>query len=294
MSVPKNHHYVSQCHQREFFNTETGRIYLYDKKRDNFYNKQSTKRLFSEDYLNTKTTNGRIDHRTLEYELKALFEDDFAVHVKKVKSFIQSKEDMQGGYEALCWLMLLGILGELRHPDFKYSLDKAMTALELDVLSVATGLTKEEIAEYIIKKRKTPYGNELSYITTALRILERMEPLDFVIYSIESNDHFLLPDTSSIQRRGQLKNYPNQLVKEIIQVGIPVTDKIFILGTPKILQTDLHGIHYIRDDNSGMVFDINKNLFDFAKKAVACRDEAFLRRTIGKFKMIDAAKPDNE
>lgn len=96
-----------------------------------------------------------------------------------------------------------------------------------------------------------------------------------------------------MQRRGQLKNYPNQLVKEIIQVGILVTDKIFILGTPKIT-TDLHGIHYIRDDNSGMVFDINKNLFDFAKRAVACRDEAFLRRTIGKFKMIDPAKADNE
>lgn len=132
MSVPKSHHYVSQCHQREFFTKEIGRIYLYDKNRDNFYSKQSTKRLFSEDYLNTKTTNGRYDHLTLEYELKALFEDDFAVHIKKVRSFIQSQEDMQGSYEALCWLMLLGILGELRHPDFKYSLDKTMTAVELD------------------------------------------------------------------------------------------------------------------------------------------------------------------
>ena len=75
-----------------------------------------TKRLFSEDYLNSKLAEGRIDHLTLEYELKALFEDDFSVQVKKIQSFIKSQEDMRGGYEALCWLMLLGLLGDLRHP----------------------------------------------------------------------------------------------------------------------------------------------------------------------------------
>jgi hypothetical protein len=291
MSVPKNHHYVSQCHQKEFFNNETGRIYLYDKERDNFYSKQSTKRLFSEEFLNSRATQGRIDHLTLEYELKALFEDDFAIHVKKVESFIESQEDMQGGYEALCWLMLLGILGELRHPDFKYSLDKTMTALELDILTKATGLDKKVIAQYIVKKRKTPYDNQLSYITTALRILERMEPLDFEIYYIKSNDHFLLPDTSCIQRRGQLKNYPNAFIKEIIQVGVPITDKIFILGTPQTLKTDLHGIHYIGDDNSAMVFNVNKNLYDFAKKGVACRDEHFLKITVEKIKSVESSDP---
>lgn len=101
MSKPKNHHYVSQCHQKEFFDDNTGQIFLYDKELDNHYSKQSTKHLFSEDHLNSKLTKNGIDQESLEKELKILFEDDFHKHVNQVKIFLVKQDDMQVTYESL-------------------------------------------------------------------------------------------------------------------------------------------------------------------------------------------------
>jgi hypothetical protein len=284
MSIPKNHHYVSQCHQKEFFNYKSGLIYLYDKEKDNFYNKKSTKKLFSEDHLNTKEFKGKIDQTTLEKELRILFEDNFSKHVDKVKQFLDSQHKIQDTYESLCWLTIIGILGELRHPQYKKFLDDTMIEFESDILFSRIGLGKEKIKNYLRSIQKTQYSNLQSYVSVALRILEKMEPLDFVIYSIESNDNFILPDTSCFQIRGQLKNYPTSFIKEIIQVGIPLNDKLFILATPQGLKSELHGIQFINEDNSKMVFEINKDLFDFSRKAVACKDQDFLRKTIEKIK----------
>lgn len=284
MSSPKNHHYVSQCHQKEFFNDEVGLIYLYDKELDNYYYKSSTKRLFSKDHLNTKERNGELDQVTLEKELKILTEDNFIKNVSKVKQFLNDQNELQQTYEALFCLTILGILGEFRHPQFKESLDETMLKFESDYFLRIYNFDKEKVKKYLKNKQKTSHSNILSYISIAFQILEKMEPLDFMIYSIKSNDHFLLPDTSCFQLRGQLKNYPNPFVQEIIQVGIPLTDKLFILATPQSLKTELHGIQFINDDDSNLVYKINKDLYMFAKKAVACKDEDYLKNIIEKFK----------
>ena len=126
MSTPKNHHYVSQCHQKEFFNDSTGLIYVYDKELNNHYSKQTSKSLFSEDQLNTRESNGNLDQSTLETELKLLFEDEFSIHTRQVEGFLKSQDEMQKSYESMCWLTMLGILGEIRHPYFKKNLDKIL------------------------------------------------------------------------------------------------------------------------------------------------------------------------
>ena len=288
MSIPKNHHYVSQCHQKEFLNQRTGRIYLYDKELNNFYNKKSTKRLFSKDHLNTKVINGKIDQSSLEQELKALFEDKFNNYILQIQNFLISQEKLQETYEAMCWLVMLGILGELRHPNFKESLDEKMINFQVDVFSKMYGFEKEKVKAYLVSKKKTPYDNSFSYISIALRILEKLEPIDFMIYCIKSNDHFLLPDTSCFQLRGQLKNYPNPFIREIIQIGIPVTDKLFILATPQSLKTKFHGIYFIEEDNSIVVDRINKDLYEFARKAVACKDEHYLESAVVRLKEMSS------
>jgi len=179
---------------------------------------------------------------------------------------------------------MLGILGELRHPQFKGSLDETMLDVESDIFSRNYDFNKEKVKEYLRNKQKTPYSNVLSYISIAINILNRLDPLDFLIYSIESNDHFLLPDTSCYQRRGQLKHYPNPFIQEIIQIGIPLTDKLFILVTPKALKTELHGIQFISDKEGSILFEINKRLYFFAREAVACKDKKYLLEIIEKIK----------
>jgi hypothetical protein len=86
-------------------------------------------------------------------------------------------------------------------------------------------LRYKNIKHYLRTKQKTPYSNQLNYISIALEILEKMEPLYFMIYSIESNDHFILPDNSCFQIRGQLKNYPNNLINEITSWRYDINDE---------------------------------------------------------------------
>lgn len=284
MSIPKNHHYVSKCHQKEFFNSETKEIYVYDKLLDNLYSKKSTKNLFSENLLNTIKTDSQFDNITLETELKILFEDKFHQHLVIINNFLTSQDDTDKAYESLCWLTLLGIVGEMRHPKFKKEIDILMLDLKAEIFERATGISKEKLMTRFKSELKTPYSNTIGYINVALKILGKMEPLDFLIYSIESEDSFILPDTSCFQIRGQLKTHINPSINEIIQIGIPLSDKLLIIATPKIFETNLHGIQFIRQNNSNEVLKLNKFLFEFAKKAVVCKNKKNLEQTIERIK----------
>jgi hypothetical protein len=256
MSIPVNHHYVSQCHQKEFFNLSTGLIYLYDKELENHYSRTSSKHLFSEDNSNTKEENGIIDRTTLEMELKILFEDEYSKHVRTIEEFVISQHDKDTTYQSLCWLTLLGIIGEMRHPKFKSEIDNTVWKMQSDIIGKYYDFSKEEILQVLEKKQKTPYSNRLSYLDAAFKILEKLEPLDFLIVSIESNDNFILPDTSCFQRRGQLRQYPNPYISEIIQVGVPLTDKLYILASPQSLKSEMSGIKFERNDHSKLVYGI--------------------------------------
>lgn len=284
MSIPVNHHYVSQCHQKEFFNSSTGLIYVYDKELNNHYSKQSSKRLFSEDHLNTRDKNGIFDQTTLETELKILIEDGFSNHVRQVEKFMVSQQELDATYESLCWLTILGILGEIRHPQFKKEIDNIFLKFESDIIRRYYNFAEEKILQALKGKQKTPYSNLLSYLDIALKRLEKLEPLDFFIVSIESNDHFILPDTSCFQLRGQLRHYPNPYIQEIIQVGVPLTDKLYILATPQSLKSGMHGIKFERIDNSNLVYEINKDLYLFSKKAIACSNEICLKTFVDRLK----------
>jgi hypothetical protein len=284
MSIPINHHYVSQCQQKEFFNHLTGLIYIYDKELDNHYSKQSSKRLFSEDHANTRENNGIVDQTTLESELKILIEDEYPKHVRQVEKFVISQEEKEKTYESLCWLTILGILGEIRHPHYKKEIDDIVFKMESDIIRRYYNFTEDQILMAQKKKQQTPYFNLLSYMDIALKRLEKLEPLDFFIVSIESNDHFLLPDTSCFQLRGQLRHYLNPYIQEIIQVGVPLTDKLYILATPQSLDSGMHGIKYERDDNSELVYEINKDLNSFSRKAIACSSETYLKSFVNKVK----------
>jgi hypothetical protein len=282
MNIPINHHYVSQCHQREFFNAEDKGIYVYDKTKSNIYKKLTTKSLFSEDNLNTKSDAGRIDYTTLEKELKVLFEDDFPKLVARINKFVVEPQDLQDVYEnVLGWFTLLGIIGELRHPLFKKQLDEVMTKMATDTLHMSTGISREKIVDYLKSKKDTPYNNDLGYIETALRIFERMEPMEYELCVIETDSHFILPDTSCFQIRGPLQKYLNPFINEIIQIGIPLTDKIFLIANSSKLGPHDNGIQYIRTaEDEEIVDEINSRLLDFAKVAVACKDEKYLRTFI--------------
>lgn len=105
--------------------------------------------------------------------------------------------------------------------------------------------------------------------------------MEYEFYVIEADAYFILPDTSCVPNPGQLQPYTNQFIREIIQIGIPLTDKIFLLANSSKLGINRKGIQYIR--NAGdveMVMKFNRSLFRFARKGVACKCKKYLQSFI--------------
>ncbi|AFL79724.1 hypothetical protein Aeqsu_0200 [Aequorivita sublithincola DSM 14238] len=81
MSIPRNHHFVSQVHINNFFNSEKGKFFIYDKLLDNHYFKTTSKSVCSEIDLNSKYDNGNLDYISLEKDLN---EEYLKYFIKKV------------------------------------------------------------------------------------------------------------------------------------------------------------------------------------------------------------------
>jgi len=122
---------------------------------------------------------------------------------------------------------------------------------------------------------KVKYENAPDYFRVAFKILVRMEPMIFSVFSIDSDDHFLLPDTSCFQIRA------NGEIGEILQIGVPVSDKLFILASSKNSAKKLSQLVTFHEDFDPEVLRINSDLANFAYKGIACSDMEFLKKTIG-------------
>jgi len=233
MSTPLNHHFVSECHSRQFFNEEEKRIYCYDKTQDRFYSKITTKSLFSEYYSNTRVQNGELDHSSLEEELNRVFETDFTKHLANILQLVSDPaSNDETKLESLYHMATFALIGDIRSPYHKDKADQLVDTMFKDISGKVKGYGDDIKANAILKSiEKDPslkHSNLLNYTDVAIRRLQRMGDLDFKIVSITSLDCFLLPDTGSYQQRERINNYTNPYIQEIAIVGIPLTDKIYI------------------------------------------------------------------
>lgn len=267
---PKNHHYVSRCHLKEFFNTENKRIYLYDKKLDNYDSKQGISKIFSLDNLNNRKSNQRIDRISMELELRVMFEENFSIHLSWVKKFYEDTSLIKQAYEHLNFIAIMALVGEYRNPNYKKGLDDALENIKSQIQMEGLKILDE------INHPDLVFQNIKGYIEVASLFLKEMDPITFSIVVINSNDHFLLPDTTSFIVREHFEH------GKLIQFGIPISDKIFVLGKSVKLGKRPTQIIQIDKDNDELVFKINSDLVNYAYQTVACKDNDFLKETIRK------------
>ena len=279
MSIPLNHHYVSQCQIKQFFNAEEGKIYLYDKDKKNFYWRTSTKSIFSEKFSNSIFKQGNINHKTLEDDLK-IFEDEYPIAVELISDTAKTGTISKECYHSLLNITLFGIIGHLRTPQIKKGLDDAVNNAFESLYEECTDELRAQLKSLTEYKGHVSYSNVVKYSTTALRIAEKMGGLAFTIWHIRSDDFFLLPDTSAFTLRGRINNYFNPDIFEIAEVGFPLTNKIFIHALSEKLGQEKSYIAFIDEKNKQIVADINYNLFHFAQKLVATNDEAYLKQIV--------------
>lgn len=282
MSIPQNHHHVSQCQIKNFINSE-GKIFLYDKAKKNFYVKSTSKNIFSEKRANSIYKDGKIDHESLELDLKS-YEDKYPDAVCLISEAIKNRKISDDCHRALILITMFGIIGRLRTPQRKRELDtiidNSFTQFE-DLLAEDQKKGLEQTREY---KQHVKYSNLLTYTEIADSVFERMGGLDFTIWHIESNDCFLLPDTSATSIRKKINLYFNPDIKEIAEVGFPLTDKIFVHALSKKLGQQKSYICFIDKDDDKNVTDINYNLYNFANNTVATSNEGYLRRIVSTIK----------
>jgi len=289
MSIPRNHHYVSQCHIKYFRNKEDEFYYCYNKETDKYYRKPSEKSIFSEDEANTRFHKGEIDHSSLEVDLQLNFENDFIKHANNIFDFIATEnKDGKAIVSSLYYIIRYGLIADARSPHHKKTMDDGVNSLLKETARKIKILGDETQANSILQQiedTKTKYSNLLKYTDIANSRLTRMGSLRFTIANIKTSDKFILPDTGCYLKRARINNYINPNIREIALVGVPLTDKIFIYGESTKVTSTSNDTLLINNTPSELVDSINKNLFYFAINTVITSDNTSLKSIVGKLKV---------
>lgn len=282
MSTPKNHHFVSQVHIKNFFNTEENKIFVYDKIKRNHYYKTTTKTLFSEIGSNSRYLDGEVDHESLEKDLNDYFEKDFAINTQLVKNFVQNKELNQEVENALIYFAKYGIIGDMRTPRFKKSMDDTFFKAFKMISENATPELKTQIDQMFEYKDNVNYSNILDYSEGVEQIIELMGNLIFeVVIPINDNDFFLIPDFAAATARAKINEYFNPDIEEIAYIGIALTSKIYIhFHSEKLFKGKEIPPSVIRHCLPEEVEITNKSNFAYCQDKVACENESYLKRFI--------------
>jgi Protein of unknown function (DUF4238) len=289
MSIPKNHHHVSQCHIRYFKNNETGKYYLYNKELGFFEKpKPSEESIFSEDYANTRFKDGELDHKGLEDELNTIFETDFVKHADKIiEAVSNSTYEIDSLKTSLQYLLRYAVISDMRHPSFKKDADDRVNDLMSKAFNHISYLETGEKSDLKIsdfEKPKTKYSNLLDYNDIAEERLQSMGNLSIDVVVAGDNDEFILPDTGGYLKRARINNYINKDIKEIAVIGLPLTNKIFILARSVKLKGIKEGVFVVKNIPSLLVEDANRELYISGIKKVLARNKSVLEFIVEKHK----------
>ncbi|OFX42738.1 MAG: hypothetical protein A2046_11145 [Bacteroidetes bacterium GWA2_30_7] len=278
MSIPINHHYVSQCQIKNFFNYEEGKIYLYDKLLKNQFESKSTKRVFSEDESNSRVVNKQIDHLSLEKDLKDNYEDFFSKNFEIVNKQVSNPQnELSNIKKALIELTKYGIAGEIRNPIKKKESDNAITNFLFNqILPNADPKLKKEIEDLKSSVEQTKYINAIYYSEFVENVFKSMGGVNCVIYLIKCNHFFILPDRPSISKREKINEYFNPDIKEIAMVGIPLSSKIFLHSESQKHRKYKDTFVELTEQNVSIIEQINFLLYVNAYKQVACQNKGYL------------------
>lgn len=277
MSIPRNHHFVSQTHIKNFFNEELKEIFIYDKILDNHYSKKTTKSLFSERDLNTKVRDGEKDFESLEKDLNIYFEKDFRVNTKIIQDFISNLEYSKKVNNALYYFAKYGAIGEIRNPRYKQSIENTISKVFNELFANSTTELKNQLEDAFAYKKKTNYINSVQYSKFANDVVKLMGDIIFRIEIPKNkNDFFLLPDFCAANVREKINEYFNPEVKEIAYIGLPLTSKIYIhFYSSKIKNIKIKSdIVFL---NSEKVFNLNKVNLEYCESKVACENKEYLK-----------------
>jgi hypothetical protein len=282
MSTPINHHYVSQCQLRAFFNEAEGKIHVYDKQLDNLFSKRTTKSIFSEPKLNSTVIAGEVNHNVVEDDLRFYLEDSYSKNLSIIETYITTVSDDEDGFiDALMEMTRLGVIGEMRHPSHKKNVDDQVYGVLEIFAPIAADKLKEEIKEAFEERKKTKYSNSLRYAQMSGEILKKMGEINFtIIYISNDTDYFILSDCSSTTFRAKINEYFNPDIKDIAMVFMPISSRIAIIAVADRLDNHPGSIKYYTEKDRATLEMLNHMTLANSKKMIACENGEYLRAFI--------------
>ena len=276
MNIPQNHHYVSQCQIKNFFNQAEGKIFLYDKINKAYFHRNATRRVFSELNSNTKVINDELDYTFLEKDLSENFENKYPRNMDIIFQAIIDNEITPELKDAIIGMANYGIAGEMRPPDAKRETDDAI--LENLVRKFAPFTEKplyDKLVQFEQNLAKVPHSNVIVYSKIVAQIYNAMGDIGFALQFINDDSHYLLlPDRSSITQRYKINQYFNPDIEEIAMIGIPLASKIFLHVESLKVRNYPSCIYSLKESE---VMEINYCLYQNAHRYVACENLNYLR-----------------
>jgi len=278
MEDKRNHHFVSQVHLKNFFNSSEGKIYVYDKIRKNHFNATSTRKLFSEKDSNARFVDGQVDYNELENELNEYFEKGFPKYFGVISDVVIDLKPANDFENAILYMAKYGIVGEFRTPRHKKRTDEAVFGVLSEIIEKGTPELKQQFEELTAFKKVVKYSSVVGYNKLANDILKKMGDLVFkIIIPVNEDDYFFIPDICSATVRAKINEYFNPDVEEVAYISFALSSKIYI----KIMSTKLKDINPINEINyieSDFVHVLNKANYDYCDSKIACENETYLKK----------------
>lgn len=281
MSIPRNHHYISQVHVKKFFN-EKNEIFLYNKSTKLFQTKNSSKRIFSEKDLNTKYENGKNDYTTVEHQLNQFYENDFEYYYNNIVRLTIEKNIDVEIQKAIVYLARYGAVANFRTPVYKNSLEKSFFNALKPVMDNATETLKSSFYNFFNNKGDSKYLGGDDYLQIGNEIISKMGLLYFIIEIPEDdNDYFILPDFGAATHRNKINKYINPDIEEISYISLPLSSKIYLHIYSEKYPEGINSSG-IKKLTSEEVNFINKHNLLLANDTIACKDYQYLEALISK------------
>lgn len=224
MSIPRNHHYVSQVLIKKFLNPDK-RISTFSKKENKVVTKLLERQDFAERDLNSFVTDENvIDHKSVEDNLNANFERDFNKYYNLLFQSIENI-NLELFIKSIKSLIKLGVIGDMRTREYQLETQQIIYGKLGEIIEIFSEETKiknndnfDDLNPSI--KNKLP----LNFNKTANEVLELIGDASYCVFKAHENHHFFLPDnTSLIQRSKTTQNIKMSNGKTLVRSDLPIT-----------------------------------------------------------------------
>jgi hypothetical protein len=284
MSVPKNHHYLSQVLLKKFLDSE-GRLNYYSKSEKRIINKEYSRFDFAESFLNSIITNeGEIDHKTVEDNLNHHFESGFNKHYESLFRALK-QNDHSLITSSISYLIRMGIIGDMRTPQNQIETHEVIFGALRQISLLGDKDLQHEFEDFLLSVSHVKNKLPVDYKNLTEGIEELMGECIYSLFIANQNDFFFLPDNTSVVIRSKLE--PDIVFNgEILEsMSMPIATIIYpidshnviVAQSTKICPQENHGIYNL---SSKVVSTYNRMFLDSSRDKVICESPDYLKEFI--------------